>query len=199
MRFITLLFGLALVIPAHAHKVIGIADGDTLTLLVDAKPLKIRLANIDAPEKAQSFGERSKQSLSDLCFGKDASYKEQDMDRYGRTVAVVTCGGVEVNRAQIELGMAWVYPKYNKDLTLPGLEAMARKESRGLWSDTEPTPPWEFRRPKIKKVSAASSKASVEGICFVDQRGEYLFVDGRKRYGCSSVSVTTRPSAEAGS
>jgi micrococcal nuclease len=199
MRFITLFFGLALVAPAHAHKVIGIADGDTLTLLVDAKPLKIRLANIDAPEKVQSFGERSKQSLSDLCFGKDASYKEQDIDRYGRTVAVVTCGGVEVNRAQIELGMAWVYPKYNKDLTLPGLEAMARKVGRGLWSDAAPTPPWEFRRPKFKKVSAASSKASVEGICFVDQRGEYQFVDGRKRYGCSSVSVTTRPSAEAGS
>lgn len=184
MKFLTLLFGLTFAAPALAHKVIGIADGDTLTLLIDAKPLKVRLANIDAPEKAQEFGERSKQSLSDLCFGKDASYKEQDIDRYGRTVAVVTCGGVEVNRAQIERGMAWVYPKYNKDLMLPGLEAMARNEGRGLWSDAEPMPPWQFRRPKIKKVNAASSKASVEGICFVDRRGEYQFVDGRKRYGC---------------
>jgi micrococcal nuclease len=74
--------------------------------------------------------------------------------------------------------------KYSKDLTLPGLEAMARKGRKGLWSDAEPTPPWEFRRPKINKVSTAASKASVEGICFVDQRGEYQFVDGRKRYGC---------------
>jgi micrococcal nuclease len=71
MRFLTPLIGLVLFAPAHAYKVIGIADGDTLTLLVDAKPLKIRLANIDAPEKAQAFGERSKQSLSDLCFGKE--------------------------------------------------------------------------------------------------------------------------------
>jgi micrococcal nuclease len=171
--------------PALAHQVIGIADGDTLTLLVDEKPLKIRLANIDAPEKAQPFGERSKQSLSELCVGKDARYQEQDIDRYGRTVAVVTCGGVEVNRAQVERGMAWVYAKYNKDLTLPGLAAMAQKERRGLWADAGPIPPWEFRRPKTRKVSAASSKASVEGICFIDRHGEYRIIDGAKRYGCS--------------
>lgn len=184
MRFLTLIFGLALVAPAYAHKVIGIADGDTLTLLVDQKPLKIRLANIDAPEKVQSFGERSKQSLSDLCWSKDASYKVQDIDRYGRTVAVVTCGGVEANRAQIERGMAWVYSKYNQDLTLPGLEAMARRGRLGLWADADPVPPWEFRRPQIKKVSSPKPKTSVEGICFVDRHGEYRIIDGQKRYEC---------------
>jgi micrococcal nuclease len=77
---------------ACAHQVIGISDGDTMTLLVDQKPLKIRLANIDAPEKQQAFGQRSKQSLSDLCWGKDATYQAQTIDKYGRTVAVVTCG-----------------------------------------------------------------------------------------------------------
>lgn len=184
MRLFVYFFSLTLLAPAYAHKVIGIADGDTLTLLVNEKPLKIRLSNIDAPEKAQAFGERSKQSLSDLCWGKDAMYKEQDVDRYGRTVAVVTCGGVEVNRAQIERGMAWVYLKYNQDLTLPGLEAMARRDRRGLWSDPEPVAPWEFRRPQIKKASATSPKNSVEGICFVDRYGEYQVVDGRRRYGC---------------
>jgi micrococcal nuclease len=178
------LLTLAIALPAYAHKVIGIADGHTLTLLVNDKPLKVRLANIDAPEKTQAFGEQSKQSLSELCVGKDARYKEQDIDRYGRNVAVVTCGGVEVNRAQIERGMAWVYARHNKDLSLPGLEAMARMEHRGLWSDAEPVPPWEFRRPKIKKVSAALSKTSVEGICFIDRRGEYRIVEGAKRYGC---------------
>lgn len=76
-------------LPSHAHKVVGIADGDTLTLLVDGRPLKIRLANIDAPEKAQAYGQRSKQSLSKLCWGKDATYDAQDVDQYGRTVAIV--------------------------------------------------------------------------------------------------------------
>lgn len=131
---------------SFSAQVIGIADGDTLTLLVDQRPLKIRLANIDAPEKAQAFGQRSKESLSDLCWGKDASYQPQTIDRYGRTVAVVTCAGVEANRAQVERGMAWVYPKYNKDDSLPALQDAARDGRRGLWTDPEPVPPWEWRR-----------------------------------------------------
>lgn len=146
MKFI--LLALAVAIPAQAHQVIGIADGDTLTLLVDRKPLKIRLANIDAPEKAQAFGQRSRQSLSDLCWKKDADYRVQDVDRYGRTVAVVICDGVDVNRAQVERGFAWVYKKYNKDRALPALQKRAREGRRGLWFDPDPVPPWEFRRSK---------------------------------------------------
>jgi micrococcal nuclease len=87
---------------ATAAPVIGISDGDTLTVLEDNRQVKIRLANIDAPEKAQAFGQRSKESLSDLCYRKDAAYQVQDIDRYGRTVAVVTCVGVEGNWAQVE-------------------------------------------------------------------------------------------------
>lgn len=131
-----------------AAPVVGISDGDTLTVLDDRRQVKIRLANIDAPEKAQPFGQRSKESLSDLCYQKDANYQVQDIDRYGRTVAVVTCAGVEANRAQIERGMAWVYPKYNKDRSLPAVEAAARTASIGLWRDPSPIPPWDFRRNK---------------------------------------------------
>jgi micrococcal nuclease len=104
------------------------------------------LANIDAPEKSQAFGERSKQSLSELCFGKDATYDKHDIDRYGRTVAVVICATINVNRAQVERGMAWVYPKYNKDRSLPALQDHARETHQGLWVDADPVPPWEFRR-----------------------------------------------------
>jgi micrococcal nuclease len=134
--------------PAFAHQVIGVSDGDTLTLLVDRKPVKIRLANVDAPESKMPFGQRAKQSLSDLCWGKDATYETQDIDRYGRTVAVVKCGGINANWNQVERGMAWVYPKYNKDRTLPAVQERAREGRRGLWADAEPTPPWEFRRSK---------------------------------------------------
>jgi micrococcal nuclease len=147
MKSIFFSVALSLAAQAYAHQVIGIADGDTLTLLVDKQPLKIRLANIDAPEKSQAFGAVSHKSLSALCFGKDADYQVQDIDRYGRTVAIVTCAGVEVNRAQVERGMAWVYPKYNKDQSLPVLQSEAREAGRGLWSDGgRATPPWEFRR-----------------------------------------------------
>jgi len=145
-RFVIAIAGLLLPGSVLAHQVIGIADGDTLTVLVDQEPVKIRLANIDAPERKQAFGTRSRQSLSDLCWEKDATYQVQDVDRYGRTVAVVSCAGVNVNRAQVERGMAWVYPKYNKDRALPELQERARAERRGLWMDKNPTPPWEWRK-----------------------------------------------------
>ncbi|MES2024330.1 MAG: thermonuclease family protein [Pseudomonadota bacterium] len=143
-----LLAGLIFVLPAHAHQVIGIADGDTLTLLVDQKPVKIRLANIDAPEKKQPFGQRSKESLSNLCWGKNAEYVTQSIDRYKRVVALVYCDGAEVNKAQVAAGMAWTYPKYNKDAALPAMEQDARLTGLGLWADVAPVPPWEWRNTK---------------------------------------------------
>ena len=126
--------------------VVSIADGDTLTVLEDRKQVKIRLANIDAPEKKQAFGERSRQSLADLCFRKDATYQTQTIDRYKRIVAVVTCDGVEANRAQVERGMAWVYERYNKDSRLPAVQEQAKSAGHGLWADPAPVPPWEWRR-----------------------------------------------------
>lgn len=131
---------------AHAYQVIGISDGDTMTLKVDGHPLKIRLANIDAPEKKQAFGQKSKESLSEMCWGKDAQYEAQSIDRYKRTVAVVTCGGYGVNREQVRRGMAWIYTKYNRDPFYVTIQDVAKQKKRGLWSDTAPVPPWEFRK-----------------------------------------------------
>ncbi len=86
---------LALAYTAHAEtvtgRVVGVADGDTLTVLHDRKQIKVRLTEIDAPEKKQAFGNRSKQSLSDLCFNKTATLDNKGKDRYGRTLARVTC------------------------------------------------------------------------------------------------------------
>lgn len=145
MRFL-IVISACLLIPAHAHEVISVADGDTLTLLVDTKPVKIRLANIDAPEKSQPFGQRSKQSLSQLCWGKNAEYATQSIDKYKRTVALVYCDGVMANKAQVTAGMAWVYPKYNKDEALPTMEHAARLSGLGLWSEVGPVPPWKWRK-----------------------------------------------------
>lgn len=137
-----------LAVPAVGAPVIGVADGDTLTVLVDGKPLRIRLGNIDAPEKKQAFGDRSKLSLSELCYRRDATYSTLGVDRYGRTIATVLCDGVDVNRAQVERGMAWVYTQYNKDRALVSVEAQAKATKRGLWADKAPVPPWEFRHGK---------------------------------------------------
>jgi micrococcal nuclease len=129
--------------------VVGVSDGDTLTLLTPEKQqVKVRLAEIDAPEKSQPFGQRSKQSLSALCYDKQAQLRIVDMDRYGRAVARVTCDGTDANASQVKAGMAHVYPKYAKDPALFALQDEARAAKRGLWADPAPIPPWEFRKKK---------------------------------------------------
>lgn len=113
--------------PTFAEEFIGhvvsIADGDTLTVLVNEHDrIKVRLSEIDAPEKAQPFGQRSKQSLSDICFDKDAVLQKTGTDRYGRMVAKVYCAGVDANAEQIRTGMAWAYRKYLRDQSLLNLD-----------------------------------------------------------------------------
>lgn len=170
--------------PCFAAKVIGVLDGDTLDVLENGKALRIRLANIDAPEKSQPFGQASKKSLSDMCYGKDATYtaqSNQSVDKYGRTIAVVKCAGVEVNRAQVERGMAWVYANYNKDVALSAIEAKAKASRGGLWHDAAPVPPWEFRH----NGGASASASAEQSTCHVGPRGgHYRIINGKKRYGC---------------
>jgi endonuclease YncB( thermonuclease family) len=114
--------------------------------------VKIRLAEIDAPEKRQAFGIRSKQSLSNLCFGKQAEITPQVKDRYRRTVAHVKCSGVDANTEQVKRGMAWAYTRYVKDPHLYVLQREAKVAKRGLWTDASPMPPWEFRKQGKKHV-----------------------------------------------
>lgn len=127
--------------------VVAIADGDTLTVLnEDFQQVKVRLAEIDAPEKRQGFGARSRQSLGELCHEKQAKVRVVDVDRYKRIVGRVTCAGVDANAAQVRRGMAWVYDRYAKDKSLYRLQDEARGAGRGLWADMNPVAPWEWRR-----------------------------------------------------
>lgn len=129
-----------------AGLVIGIADGDTLTLLRDQKQIKVRLAEIDAPERKQPFGTRSRESLAELCFRRAAKLKALDTDRYGRTVARVYCDGIDANAEQVRRGMAWVYDRYVTDTSLYGIQDAARGQRAGLWSQPSPVPPWAWRK-----------------------------------------------------
>ena len=136
--------------------VVGVHDGDTLTLLDDSKTqIKIRLAEIDAPESRQPYGSRAKQELSGLAFGRPAAVQVQDIDRYGRTVGRVTVDGVDVNAEMVRRGAAWVYRKYAKDQSLFTIEEQARDAKAGLWAlpEADQIPPWEWR-----KMSKARTK-----------------------------------------
>jgi endonuclease YncB( thermonuclease family) len=129
--------------------VIGIADGDTLTARCETQGgmanIKVRLAEIDAPEKGQPFGNRSRQHLSDLCFKRQSAIRPQSTDRYGRTIAHVECDGIDANSEQVRVGMAWVYDKYVVDRGLYAVQTQAQETKRGLWSDASPTSPWTWR------------------------------------------------------
>lgn len=139
----------------EACVVVGIADGDTLTARCGLpssgyQQVKVRLAEIDAPERRQPWGERSRQHLADLCFQRPAEIVPTARDRYGRTVARVRCSGTDANLAQVTAGMAWAYTAY---LTAPAFavaEQDARTARRGLWVElgtvAPPVAPWDWRK-----------------------------------------------------
>lgn len=129
--------------------VVGVTDGDTITVLDERNQQhKIRLAEIDAPERGQPWGDRSRQALSALVFSKTVSVQQTDTDRYGRVVARVFADGEDVNRKMVEQGAAWAYTQYLTDETLIATEARAKRERAGLWSmsGAQTVAPWEWRR-----------------------------------------------------
>ena len=112
--------------------VVAVADGDTITILRDREQVKVRLVEIDGTEKAQPFGNRSKQALSDLIHGQEVRVVEKGQDRYRRTLGRVYRGNLDVNAEMVQLGMAWVYRKYaSKKSPLLDIEVEAKKERRG--------------------------------------------------------------------
>lgn len=133
------------VVETLEGKVIHVTDGDTLTLLVEKKSVRVRLEGIDAPESSQSFGNKAREMLKELTLGKQAVVKKTGVDKYNRTLGFVFVGEEEVNAKMIEGGLAWHYAKYNDESRLANLEAEARKARRGLWKDDRPLAPWEFR------------------------------------------------------
>ncbi len=113
----------------------------------EGKPVRIRLAEIDCPEKSQPFGEKARKFTSDLASGKTVQVKVRAMDRYGRTVAeVILPDGRSLNAEILKAGLAWWYRDYSKDERLGALETEAKSAERGLWTEVDPTPPWVFRR-----------------------------------------------------
>lgn len=138
--------------------VIGVSDGDTLTVLSQQKrQVKVRLVEIDAPEKKQAFGQQSKKSLSAMCYKKLVVVAEKGTDKYRRTLARLTCGGLDANAEQVRRGMAWAFTKYLTDPAIADLEKAARQSKTGLWSQPNPIAPWDFRHPERMQAATFAS------------------------------------------
>ena len=128
--------------------VTDVLDGDTIKVLHNTYPERIRLSGIDCPEKGQAYGNRAKQALSSLVIGRDVTLQTHGQDKYGRTLAdVLLRDGMNVNHELVEEGWCWWYRKYAPgDLELQKLEKEARDAKKGLWADPKPVPPWEWRK-----------------------------------------------------
>jgi endonuclease YncB( thermonuclease family) len=133
--------------------VVGIQDGDTITVLDTFKTThKIRLSGIDAPEKTQPFGNASKLALSDMVYERTVTVEYDKDDRYGRKVGKVIVNGVDANLAQVRAGLAWHYKKYQREqppadrLEYNRAEVKAWEAGKGLWKDTHAVPPWDWRK-----------------------------------------------------
>ena len=157
-----IIFFLACLLPSIAWtdnlncpcKVVKITDGDTVHVLDQSKTKhKIRLGGIDAPEKKQAFGQKSKQNLSGLIAGKDVEVEYSKRDRYGRIIGKLIKDGQDINLQQIKDGYAWHYKYYQRDqseidrILYSSAETVAREQTIGLWS-APAIPPWEYRKKK---------------------------------------------------
>lgn len=133
--------------PPVEGNVVGVHDGDSITVLTaDKVQVKVRLEGIDAPELKQAFGNTAKAALSGLVFEKPVVVNVTGKDRYKRTLGVVMVGGVNANLELVRLGMAWRYDKYSKDAALLAAQNEAKAAKRGLWADSDPVPPWAWRK-----------------------------------------------------
>ena len=133
-------------IPAGATtgNVISVLDGDTIEVLDNQRPERIRLSGIDCPEKGQAYGQKAKDAVADLAFRKEDTVKTHGYDKYTRTIAdVLLPDGTNVNHTLVKQGWCWWYRKYAPgDTVLEGLETEARGAEKGLWADPQPVPPW---------------------------------------------------------
>ena len=146
---IFLLLTTILVAETITGKVISVTDGDTIKILDEKnKVYKIRLNDIDAPEKKQAFGNKSKENLSKYIAGENVRVEYYKLDRYKRILGTVYFKDKDINKQQIIDGYAWVYKKYSKNNEYINQERISKKHKRGLWKDEKPIEPWEYRKMK---------------------------------------------------
>lgn len=131
-------------------EVTRVVDGDTIYISTDEGQVKIRLLGIDCPEKDQSYGDKATQFAYDMVMGEIITAVAEEgnvYDRYGRFLGnVLLEDGRSLNEELVRTGLAWHYKQYSDDPVLAELEEKAEEEKKGLWSEENPIPPWEWRR-----------------------------------------------------
>jgi endonuclease YncB( thermonuclease family) len=134
-------------VEQHTGRVVKVVDGDTFDLMFEEKKIRVRMFGIDSPERGQAFNVKAKEFTASLIAGKEVRVIIRNKDRYGRFVCDVYLNdNTYVNAEIVKAGYAWHFTRFSDDVQLAELQVEAMNEKRGLWQDSEPVPPWEFRR-----------------------------------------------------
>lgn len=165
-------------------QVISVIDGDTLDILHEGKPLRIRLHGIDAPEKGQAYGNKARQFVQGMAASKLVTVQIFDTDKYGRSVGdVFLPDGSNLNREIVKAGYAWWFKKYSSDASIGALEDEARSAGRGLWRDTNPQPPWEWR---AAQRGASTVAPAVAGNYHGNLKSNVFHQSSCEHYNCKN-------------
>ena len=202
-----LIFCLLITVQASAFdgRIVKVTDGDTVDVLDTSNKLtKVRLYGIDAPEKKQDFGQKSKQFVLDIVAGKTVSVEAIDTDRYGRTVGVVHIGNTVLNAEILKSGLAWYYEKYCKSSFCgewQQIESQARSSKIGLWSIPNPQAPWDFRHGKKESGVTDNDNIKQDSVSVGNFHGNVsskkFHKQGCKHYDCKSCSAVFSSRDEA--
>lgn len=141
-------------------QVVAVHDGDTISVRQATRTVRVRLADIDAPEFAQSYGERAREFTSQLLLDRVVQVQGRGLDQYDRVIARVSVSGVDANQAIVRAGLAWMYTRGALDAALADAERSARARHAGLWADASPTPPWVWRRAHQASTNARPAPPS---------------------------------------
>ena len=179
-------------------KVVGVSDGDTITVLAAGnKQFKIRLLAIDTPESGQAFGDKAKQALSNKVFGQFVQVHWTEQDQYKRVLGNITIGQRWINYEMVAEGWGWHYKQYDKDKRFAAAEVKAKAARRGLWGGQNPVAPWEWRRQKKGgNKPAAKPKpptkplpAARPGVVYIAKTGEKYHTAGCQHLKKSRIAI----------
>lgn len=199
------LYGIAIAGQQISGKVVGVSDGDTITVLQNNRQFKIRLYGVDCPESSQAFGRKAKEFTSSMVFGKHVQVTVLDVDRYKRNVGVVHVDGTTVNEALLKNGYAWLYTKYCDQSFCDRWEELEKQTSSkkvGLWADKTPMPPWEWRKnqrgeQQPQPGAAVNSPEGSSGVFHGNAKSHVFHSPGCQHYSCKNCTETFKSIEEA--
>lgn len=177
-------------------KVLAVMDGDTVFVKSGAFKAKIRLLNIDAPEKEQPYGKQSQESLQSLIGGKVIHVESKAVDKFGRTIALISIGDINVNEEQVRRGMAWANSRSRESRTYAKLQSEAQQARRGLWSQPAPQQPSQWRRGHV--TGEASRLRGAPPAAHLQQDENKTGISGRRKpHPPEPARHTNRPQHKA--